>query len=68
MLKFQSATKILNFWQIAKTFIIFNSPLTILFMIRFGLDWVKIVGVAFEIFAPIGSHVNENEKINIVTN
>ncbi len=40
--------------------------MTILFTITFGSDRMKIVGgVYFEIFAPIGSHVNGNEKKNV---
>ena len=32
-----------NFWQIAKTFITFYSPMTGLFIIKFGSDQMKIV-------------------------
>ena len=41
--------------------------MTGIFVKRFGLSWTKTVGevheVAFEMFAPTGSHVNENETI-----
>ncbi len=36
--------KIFNFWQIAKAVIICYSPMTTLFMIKFGSDRMKIVG------------------------
>ncbi len=37
--------------------------MTTLFVIEFGSKRTKTVGgVAFEIFAPIGFHVNEKEK------
>ena len=53
------------FWKITKIFITFYSLMTTLFIKMFGSDRIKIVGgVAFEIFAPIVSHVNENEKKN----
>ncbi len=39
--------------------------MTIIFVIKFGWNRIEIVGeVAFEILAPIGSHVNENKKKN----
>ena len=39
--------------------------MTTVFIIKFGSDQMKIVGaVAFWIFCPIGSRVNENEKNN----
>ena len=36
--------------------------MTTLFIIKFGSDRMKNrEGIAFEIFAPMGSHVHENE-------
>ena len=62
--KISKCHKIFNFWQIAKSFITFYSPMTSLCIIKFGSDQMKTEGVAF-CFAPIGSHVNEKEKKNI---
>ncbi len=63
MLKFQSAIKFLNFGRSPIYTITFYSLVTPLFIIKFGSDRMKTGGgVAFEIFAPKGSHVNENEK------
>ncbi len=45
VLKFQKNTR--NFWHIAKTFISLYFPMTILFIIKFGSDRIKTVGVAF---------------------
>ncbi len=39
--------KIFKFWQIAKTFITFDSPMTTIFIIKFDSDQIKIVGVVF---------------------
>ena len=35
--------EIFNFWQIAKRFITFYSSMTILFIVKFGLDQMKIM-------------------------
>ncbi len=52
MLKFQSATKIFNFWQIAKTFITLHSLMTALYIMKFGSDQIKPVGGAFPFKVP----------------
>ncbi len=48
MLKFRSATKFLIFCQIAKISTTLYSPMTAVFIIKFGPDWMQTVaGVAF---------------------
>ena len=42
MLKFQSATKFLIFWHIAKTVITLHSPITALFITKFGSDRINL--------------------------
>ncbi len=53
----------LIFWQIAKISTTVYSSMTTLFIVKFVSDRMKNgEGVVFEIFAAIGSHVNENDN------
>ena len=64
VLKNVKCHKSFNFWQIAKTFITFYSPMTNLYIIKFGSDQMKIVGgVAFWNFC---SHMVKMWKMRIL--
>ena len=51
----------LNFWNIAKTFVTFYSPMNTLFIVKFGSDRMKIVR-SFFIFAPLLMKTKKNRK------
>ena len=63
ILKFQSAPKF-YFWQIAKISITLHSPVTALFILKFGSDRIKTLGgVTFYISSPIWPCVKKNFKV-----
>ncbi len=59
--------KIFNFRQIAKISITLYTGMAPLFIIKFGSDWIKPLGVALE-FPPIWACVNKISKCHRIFN
>ncbi len=56
-----------SFWQITKTFVTFYPPMTSLFIIKFGANPMKIVGVAFWNFCMLTKRKKKCKNLKIET-